>query len=166
MPDPDLLWAGHSCRPMSWHQRGPSAPFAKGNADQMKRPGLHAIAADHVFDGTVVRERTAVIVDGAHIVDLVPTSELPRTMSIRALPDDAWLAPGFIGLQGNGGGAVLFNGHPTVRGAHRIAAAHGKFGTTGVLPTLIRDSQEKMRLALDAANAAVSEEAGILGVHI
>src|SRR6516165_8967560 len=70
----------------------------------MKRSGLHAIAADHVFDGTAVRERTAVVVDGARIVDLVPTSDLPRTISIRELPDDAWLAPGFIDLQVNGGG--------------------------------------------------------------
>ena len=132
----------------------------------MKRSGLHAIAADHIFDGTAVRERTAVVVDGARIVDLVPTSDLPRTISIRELPDDAWLAPGFIDLQVNGGGDVLFNDQPTVQGIRSIAAAHRKFGTTGLLPTLISDSAEKMRLALDAANAAASEEPGILGIHL
>jgi len=132
----------------------------------MKRPGLHAIAADHVFDGTVVRERTAVVVDGARIVDLVPTSDLPQTMSIRDLPDDAWLAPGFIDLQVNGGGDVLFNDQPTVQGVRSIAAAHRKFGTTGLLPTLISDSREKMRLALDAADAIVGGESGVLGVHL
>jgi N-acetylglucosamine-6-phosphate deacetylase len=132
----------------------------------MKRSALHAIAADHVFDGTVVRDRTAVVVDGARIVDLVPTSELPRTISIRALPDDAWLAPGFIDLQVNGGADVLFNDQPTVEGIRSIAAAHRKFGTTGLLPTLISDSPEKMRLALDAADAAVSEEGSVLGVHL
>ncbi|MBV8240034.1 MAG: N-acetylglucosamine-6-phosphate deacetylase, partial [Hyphomicrobiales bacterium] len=127
---------------------------------------LHAIAADHVFDGTAVRERTAVVVDGARIVDLVPTRDLPRTMSIRELPDDAWLAPGFIDLQVNGGADVLFNDQPTVQGVRSIAAAHRKFGTTGLLPTLISDSAEKMRLALDAADAAAGEEGGILGVHL
>jgi N-acetylglucosamine-6-phosphate deacetylase len=132
----------------------------------MKRSGLHAIAADHVFDGTAVRERTAVVVDGARIVDLVPTRDLPRTMSIRELPEDAWLAPGFIDLQVNGGGDVLFNDQPTVEGVRSIAAAHKKFGTTGLLPTLISDSAEKMRLALDAADAAASEEGGILGIHL
>jgi len=75
----------------------------------MSGPVLHAIAADHVFDGTVVRERTAVIVDGAGIADLVPVADLPRTISIRVLPEGAWLAPGFIDLQVNGGGDVLFN---------------------------------------------------------
>ena len=132
----------------------------------MNSSGLHAIAADYVFDGTVVRERTAVVVDGARIVDLVPTSELPRTMSTRGLPKNAWLAPGFIDLQVNGGGDVLFNDQPTVQGIRTIAAAHRKFGTTGLLPTLISDSAEKMRLALDAASAAASEEPSVLGVHL
>src|ERR1700730_17075560 len=126
----------------------------------------HAIAADHVFDCTVVHEHTAVVLDGARIADLVPTSKLPRTMPIRALPEDAWLAPGFIDLQANGGGDVLFNDQPTVQGVRSIAAAHRKFGTTGLLPTLISDSLQKMRLALDAANAAAGEEPGVLGIHL
>src|ERR1700719_1150135 len=121
----------------------------------------HAIAADHGFDGTVVREHTAVVLDGARIVDLVPTSDLPRTMPIRELAEDAWLAPGFIDVQVNGGGDVLFNDQPIVQGVRSIAAAHRKFGTTGLLPTLISDSAQKMRLALDAANAAAGEEPGI-----
>ena len=37
----------------------------------MTGSGLYAIAADHVFDGAVVRERTAVVMDGARILDLV-----------------------------------------------------------------------------------------------
>src|SRR5947209_13132775 len=132
----------------------------------MNISGVHAIAADHVFDGTVVHEHTAVVLDGARIVDLVPTSDLPRTMPIRELAEDAWLAPGFIDVQANGGGDVLFNDQPTVQGVRSIAAAHRKFGTTGLLPTLISDSPQKMRLALDAANAAASEEPGILGIHL
>jgi N-acetylglucosamine-6-phosphate deacetylase len=53
-----------------------------------------------------------------------------------------------------------------VQGIRSIAAAHRKFGTTGLLPTLISDSPQKMRVALDAANAAASEEPGILGIHL
>ena len=132
----------------------------------MNSSGVHAIAADHVFDGTVVHEHTAVVLDGARIVDLVPTSDLPRTMTFRELPEDAWLAPGFIDLQVNGGGDVLFNDQPTMQGIRSIAAAHRKFGTTGLLPTLISDSPQKMRLALDAASAAAGEEPGILGIHL
>jgi len=132
----------------------------------MTGSGFYAIAADHVFDGTVMRERTAVVMDGARILDLVPTTDLPRTMSIRAMPEGAWLAPGFIDLQVNGGGDVLFNDQPSAQAARTIAAAHRRRGTTGLLPTLLSDSAEKMRRALDAVNAVVSSEPGILGLHL
>lgn len=132
----------------------------------MTGSGLYAVAADHVFDGAVVRERTAVVMDGARILDLVPTTDLPRTTSIRAMPEGAWLAPGFIDLQVNGGGDVLFNDQPSAQSARTIAAAHRRRGTTGLLPTLISDSAEKMRLALEAVNAVVGSEPGILGLHL
>jgi N-acetylglucosamine-6-phosphate deacetylase len=132
----------------------------------MTGSGFYAIAADHVFDGAVVRERAAVVMDGARILDLVPTMDLPRTMSTRAMPEGAWLAPGFIDLQVNGGGDVLFNDQPSAQAARTIAAAHRRRGTTGLLPTLISDSAEKMRRALDAVNAVVSSEPGILGLHL
>jgi N-acetylglucosamine-6-phosphate deacetylase len=132
----------------------------------MTGSGLYAIAADHVFDGAVVRERTAVVMDGARILDLVPTTDLPRTTSIRAMPEGAWLAPGFIDLQVNGGGDVLFNDQPSAQSARTIAAAHRRRGTTGLLPTLISDSAEKMQRALEAVNALVGSEPGILGLHL
>lgn len=132
----------------------------------MNGPVLHAIAADRVFDGAVVRERAAVVVDGARIADVLPMTELPRGISIRVLPEGAWLAPGFIDLQVNGGGDVLFNDQPTVQGVCTIAAAHRKFGTTGLLPTLITDSPQKMRLALDTANAVVGRQPSVLGLHL
>ena len=166
MPDPELLPARTARGATSRHRRRPAAASAKGNADQMSKPPLHAITADHVFDGTDVRERSAVIVDGTRIVDLVATADVPRTLSIRALPEGAWLAPGFIDLQVNGGGDVLFNDQPTVQGVCSIAAAHRKSGTTGLLPTLITDSPDKMRLALDAADLAIGREPSVLGLHL
>jgi N-acetylglucosamine-6-phosphate deacetylase len=132
----------------------------------MTGSGLYAIGADHLFDGAVVRERTAVVMDGARILDLVPTTDLPRTTSIRAMPEGAWLAPGFIDLQVNGGGDVLFNDQPSAQSARTIAAAHRRRGTTGLLPTLISDSAEKMQRALEAVNALVGSEPGILGLHL
>ena len=90
----------------------------------MNQPVLHAIAADHVFDGTRVHGQTAVVVDGARIAELVPMSELPHAISVRVMPQGAWLAPGFIDLQVNGGGDVLFNDQPTLEGVRAIVAAH------------------------------------------
>ena len=81
-----------------------------------------------------------------------------------ALPDEAWLAPGFIDVQVNGGGDVLFNADPTQATLLRIAAAHRNFGTTSLLATLISDTRETMGAALEAVRVTPSES-GILGIH-
>ena len=52
VPDPELLRPGHSAGATSWHRCRPAAAPAEGHAHQMSRPARHAIAADHVFDGT------------------------------------------------------------------------------------------------------------------
>jgi len=84
---------------------------------------------------------------------------------VRELPDGSWLAPGFIDVQVNGGGDVLFNDAPTPAGIARIVAAHRRFGTTGLLPTLISDSARKMREASLAVSAAAQVCPGVLGIH-
>ena len=130
----------------------------------MRTPDHSAIAADHVFDGDVVHRNAAVVIDGDHIIAVAPRTDLPATMPVRTLPDGLWLAPGFIDIQVNGGGDVLFNDEPTVAGIRAIAAAHRRFGTTSFLPTLISDTAEKMEDALDAVQA--SDEPGVLGLHL
>jgi N-acetylglucosamine-6-phosphate deacetylase len=86
-------------------------------------------------------------------------------MPRRDLPQGAWLAPGFIDLQVNGGGDVLFNDIPTPAGIAAIVAAHRRFGTTGLLPTLISDSAAKMREASAAVTTASGICLGVLGIH-
>jgi N-acetylglucosamine-6-phosphate deacetylase len=82
------------------------------------------------------------------------------------LPANAWLAPGFIDIQVNGGGDVLFNDEPTPQAMRSIVAAHRKFGTTSLLPTLISDSADKMAAACDAVERLVGAEPSILGIHL
>jgi N-acetylglucosamine-6-phosphate deacetylase len=125
-----------------------------------------ALIADHVFDGTVVRSAMAVVIDGAQIRALVPRNDLPASIPATTLPAGSWLAPGFIDVQVNGGGDVLFNDATTVDGIRAIAAAHRRFGTTALLPTLISDTPQKMSAALAAARALVGKEPGILGIHL
>jgi N-acetylglucosamine-6-phosphate deacetylase len=131
----------------------------------MKGAGRHAVAAETVFDGTVLHRDHAVIIEGSAISGLGPTRDLPGGLPVRHLPDGAWLAPGFIDVQVNGGGDVLFNDTPTVQSIAAIVAAHRRFGTTGLLPTLISDTAEKMRAAGAAAEAAVQSVPGVLGIH-
>ena len=111
----------------------------------MKKRGRHAIVADTVFDGRALHHDAAVIIEGAAIVGLMAGRDLPASVARRDLPEGAWLAPGFIDVQVNGGGDVLFNDTPTPAGIAAIVAAHRHFGTTGLMPTLISDSAAKMK---------------------
>ncbi len=125
-----------------------------------------AVVADHIFDGTAVHRKAAVLIDGEEIIGVVPRTELPRAMPVRALPAGAWLAPGFIDVQVNGGGDVLFNDSPAPEAISTIVAAHRKFGTTSLLPTFITDAPEKMRAAIEAVQAVIDEEPSVLGIHL
>jgi N-acetylglucosamine-6-phosphate deacetylase len=127
---------------------------------------LHAVAARRIFDGVAVRADSAVLIDGSDVEAVVPRAAIPATISTSELPENAWLAPGFIDVQVNGGGDVLFNDTPTPNAIRAIAAAHRKFGTTSLLPTLISDNPEKMRAAGDAVESLVGVEPSILGIHL
>lgn len=78
-----------------------------------------------------------------------------------------YLLPGFVDVQVNGGGGVLFNDDPSAATAIRIAEAHRAFGTTGLLPTLISDDLDKVEQAIRAIDGEVGRKTpGIAGVHI
>ena len=77
------------------------------------------------------------------------------------------LAPGFIDVQVNGGGGVLFNDDPGVAAIAAIGRAHRRFGTTGFMPTLISDDLEVVARGIEAARTAIETGVpGVLGIHI
>jgi N-acetylglucosamine-6-phosphate deacetylase len=55
-----------------------------------------AVAADHVFDGTMLRHDCAVIIEGSRIRAVLPANEVPGMIPSHRLSRDAWLVPGFI----------------------------------------------------------------------
>src|ERR1043165_2599856 len=126
----------------------------------------HAVAADHVFDGLMRHDHTAVLIDDGAIAQIVARTELPDSVPVTQLPEGAWLAPGFVDLQVNGGVDVLFNDVPSAETILTIAAAHRKFGTTAFLPTLITDSPEKIALAFAAVRSAMQSDPAVLGLHL
>jgi len=105
------------------------------------------------------------VIEGGDFAELLPRADVSQSIPVHGLPAGAWLAPGFIDVQVNGGGDVLFNDQPTPAGIAAIAAAHRRFGTTGLLPTLISDTREKMRAARDAVAAAMRTNPSVLGIH-
>ncbi|PPC93733.1 MAG: N-acetylglucosamine-6-phosphate deacetylase [Methylocystis sp.] len=124
------------------------------------------MAADVVFDGEKKYDDFAVVIEDTRIAALTPRSDLPSSIEVYNVPRGAWLAPGFIDTQVNGGGDVLFNADPTPAALAKMAQAHRKFGVTSFLPTLITDSDETMAAALDAVSAIMPQDPGILGIHL
>lgn len=117
-----------------------------------------------VFDGERILDDCAVSIAGERITTVAPST---GSRDALRLPADALLVPGFVDVQINGAGGVLFNDEPTADAAIAIAAAVRPTGTTGILPTLLTDERAKMRRACDAALAAVARPAsGVLGVHL
>ncbi|WP_209507518.1 MULTISPECIES: N-acetylglucosamine-6-phosphate deacetylase [unclassified Ruegeria] len=118
-----------------------------------------------VYDGTSLHDGAALRLEAGRITDIgvdVKTS----AGKLVDLQGDI-LAPGYVDLQVNGGGGVMFNAAPSVDTLARIAKAHRTLGATSILPTLITDTAAKTRAAIEAAKAAVAAGiAGIAGLHL
>ncbi|KRA53955.1 N-acetylglucosamine-6-phosphate deacetylase [Pseudoxanthomonas sp. Root65] len=115
-------------------------------------------------DGFV--EGLAVLMQDGLIADLVAVEALSADV-VRHDLQGATLVPGFIDAQVNGGGGVLFNNDTSVEAIRTIAQAHRRFGTTGLLPTLISDDAEVMARAIEATRDAIAQGVpGVLGIHL
>ncbi|ASY71164.1 MAG: N-acetylglucosamine-6-phosphate deacetylase [Sinorhizobium fredii] len=124
------------------------------------------ITGARIFDGIDWHDGAALIVEAGHVKGIVPAGVAAgeaETVDARGL----LLVPGFIDLQVNGGGGALLNEQPTLDGIRQICAAHAKFGTTALLPTLITDTREVRAKAIDAGLAAKAAAVpGFLGLHL
>jgi N-acetylglucosamine-6-phosphate deacetylase len=118
-----------------------------------------------LHEGTF-RNDLAVVIEGERIAAVVPPADLPPELPREDL-NGLMLLPGFVDVQVNGGGGVLFNDAPSVDTIRTIGAAHRPFGTTGFLPTLITDDLDVIRAAIAAVDHAIEQGVpGVLGIHI
>jgi len=125
-----------------------------------------AIAAPLILAADGWRREHAVIVRDAAIEAVLPVGALPGDLEVERF-SKGLLLPGFVDTQVNGGGGVLFNDAPTVETIATIAAAHRRFGTTTLLPTLISDDVAIIERAIAAVEAAIAAGVpGVAGIHI
>lgn len=111
-----------------------------------------------------LRDDVCVVIDGA---DIRAVSSSPPAEARIVDCGGRLLLPGFIDTQVNGGGGKLFNDDPSVETIRTIAAAHRRFGTTGLLPTLISDDLSVVERGIAAVDAAIEAGVpGVLGVHV
>ncbi|MGN6312412.1 MAG: N-acetylglucosamine-6-phosphate deacetylase [Rhodanobacteraceae bacterium] len=127
----------------------------------------HLLHNARVLTDFGLEEGLGVLLESARIASVAPLRELEAAEAQRHDLHGAYLAPGFIDVQVNGGGDVLFNEAPSIETIARMARAHRRFGTTGLLPTLISADGETMRAAVAAVDAAIAQGVpGVLGIHL
>jgi N-acetylglucosamine-6-phosphate deacetylase len=114
----------------------------------------------------IVSGQTVLLAQG-RIEAVVPAAD-PRCRDAGIVDlEGQLLLPGFIDVQVNGGGGVLFNDDPSLESIRAIGAAHRQFGTTGFLPTLISDDLDTIGQAIAAVQASLDARLpGVLGIHI
>jgi len=133
----------------------------------MSQPGhTHAITAPIVFDGDVfLREHCIILRDDA-ILGVQPLHQRPKDIPLETFPSGT-IAPGFIDLQVNGGGGMLFNNAPTQESLEQMLSAHRSCGTTSIMPTVISDDLAVQQQALEAVQAFRAKGSeGVLGIHM
>ena len=127
--------------------------------------GLRALNGARVFDGDTLHSGMAVVVEGDRFHSLqsvekvgdIPTTDLTGGI----------LSVGFLDVQVNGGGGVLLNDQPDLAGLQTMAQAHHSLGATRILPTLITDTRDVTRAAIDAAIRACNQGmSAIAGLHL
>ncbi len=126
---------------------------------------LTAYTGCDVHDGTHAAQSCGAA-DGGRRLRRDPACRAARGADIVTLPGGT-LCPGFVDLQVNGGGGVMFNDardrrHVAHHGRVRIA----RLGTMALLPTLITDRRDVSRAAIAAAVSAVGAVPGIIGLHL
>lgn len=123
-----------------------------------------------IFNGDNFISEDAVIIRGDKIEKVLSSSSLTKedkeNQEIVDIKGQI-LSPGFIDLQINGCGGVMFNDEITVDTMKIMNETNKKFGCTSFLPTLITSPDKKIYDALELiANLENKEDIGVLGLHI
>ncbi len=126
-----------------------------------------ALVNGRMLTGSGLVDGQTLLLSGERIEALVDPGDSRCAEALLVDLDGQLLLPGFIDVQVNGGGGVLFNDNPNPDSIRAIGAAHRRFGTTGFLPTLISDDLDTIARAIAAVQSALDQGMpGVLGIHI
>ncbi|MCJ2375766.1 N-acetylglucosamine-6-phosphate deacetylase [Vibrio sp. ZSDZ34] len=127
---------------------------------------MYALTNCKIFTGSDVLTEHTVLVEGDLIHSIIPVASLNKDIK-RIDLKGANVSPGFIDLQLNGCGGVMFNDEITADTIHTMHRANLKSGCTSFLPTLITSSDDSMRQAIEAArNYHDQYQNHSLGLHL
>ncbi len=127
---------------------------------------MRAFSSKYIFDGTILHENAAVLVEQGIIIDVVPLPDAPATVVNFG---SGVITPGFIDLQLNGCGGVLFNDKISCDTLETMYQTWLRYGTTGFLPTLITSDFSDVVSALEVTKQwfdRYENKRGVLGLHL
>ncbi len=149
-----------------------SSRFTTGPSADSSRPATGAVypryALNHctLYTGRRVLQNHALIVDGNRILDLVPEAQLPSDLPCLD-GQGRTVAPGFIDLQLNGCGGVMFNDDITADTLKTMHRTNLQSGTTSFLPTLITTTDQAMEVSMAlVAQYRQQQPYQVLGLHL
>ena len=126
-----------------------------------------ALVNGRILAGERIVTGQTVLLDDGRIEAVAPATDPRCGDAARVDLEGHILLPGFIDVQVNGGGGVLFNDDPSLESIGAIGTAHRQFGTTGFLPTLISDDLDTIAQAIAAVQSSLdAQRPGVLGIHI
>lgn len=125
-----------------------------------------ALLGASIHDGTAMHEGMALVHEKGVLVGILDQNDLPEGCTNQHL-DGGVITPGFVDLQVNGAGGVMFNDSQSVETLETMSRALASIGTLAFVPTLITDTPDRSKAAIDAVAAAIEQGvAGVVGLHL
>lgn len=126
----------------------------------------YALTNAVIYTGEKVLYEHAVVIENGLIQAVILEKDLAKEMPTVDL-DGANLSAGFIDLQLNGCGGVMFNEEISVNTLEIMQATNLKSGTTSYLPTFITSPDEGMKQAVAVMREYLSKHQNqALGLHL
>jgi len=127
---------------------------------------VKAFCGADIFDGELLHKDKVLVELSDGSAEIAKTDALPENLKMHRFSGGT-ITPGFVDLQVNGGGGVMFNNDPSVAALRTISHAHAQIGTVALLPTLITDTAARTQDAIAAVEQAIVEKIpGIMGIHL
>lgn len=130
----------------------------------------YALVGARVYTGDRILDNHAVVVENGLIHAVCLVSQIAPAIRRYQLPAKSILTPGFIDLQLNGCGGVMFNDGPenlTLKTLEKMHQTNLLSGCTSFLPTLITCSDEDMRLGVQVVGEYLKYAPhAVLGLHL
>ncbi|MBD3883508.1 N-acetylglucosamine-6-phosphate deacetylase [Phormidium tenue FACHB-886] len=126
---------------------------------------MYAFTNCTIYTGDRELSDRALLIDGHKIVNLAAPADLAAVETIDLGGD--CVAPGFIDMQLNGCGGVMFNDAITAETLDIMHQTNLRSGTTSYLPTLITTTDADMLAAIEVVKAYRQQQPySVLGLHL